>query len=109
MTGKKMTSRKSWSSDPSSRPVPVPAIFVSAICDHFDYDYDANSNSNTDDYDDYDFNYDNDYDNGYVNDDDDIDDEEFDQVQRLLLGGDNEFNRVAFPVAEIILIIIHKY
>ena len=40
---------------------------------------------------------------------DDIDDEEFDQVQRLLLGGDNEFDRVAFPVAEIILIIIHKY
>ena len=68
------------------------------------------SNSNTDDYDEYDFNYDNDYDNfNYDNDDDDIDDEEFDQVQRLLLGGDNEFDRVAFPVAEIILIIIHKY
>ena len=107
MTGKKMTSRKSWSSDPSSRPVPVPAIFVSAICDHFDYDYDANSN--TDDYDDYDFNYDNDYDHDDQDDNDDHEDEEFDQVQRLLLGGDNEFDRVAFPVAEIILIIIHKY
>ena len=85
-----MTSKKSCSSDPSSRS-PVPAIFVSAICNNYNEDHCFNHNANDDHC--YDYN-------------DNNDGNDFDQVQWFLLCGDNQLHWIAFPVTEKMILII---